>query len=127
MNMFERIMKELDLKCDICGSKMLVMYGCGWDNDRIVCSDGRSCGAEIEFPTSTIQEEEAPFKSLREQISDSYQKGVEEEDKESNEKFICCMCRRESDIANEQLIGDAQFCSNECVNKFLKFLHKYDY
>jgi len=54
MNMFEKIIQDKDLKCDICGSVMLVMYGGGWDHDRLMCSDRESCGAEIEFPTTTI-------------------------------------------------------------------------
>lgn len=38
--------------CGICGSEMLAMYGCGWDYDRVICSE-RDCGAEIMFETTT--------------------------------------------------------------------------
>lgn len=48
---FEQVI-EMNQNCDICGSIMLPMYGGGWDNDRIVCTN-RECCAEIEFPTST--------------------------------------------------------------------------
>ena len=51
MNQFEKAIKE-PIKCDICGEVMHPMYGCGWDNDRIVCA-ARDCGSEITFPTST--------------------------------------------------------------------------
>lgn len=53
--MFEKAIKET-VNCDICGVVMHVLYGCGWDNDRIICSD-QDCGAEIEYPTSTMAEE----------------------------------------------------------------------
>ena len=53
MTQFERAIKQRDIKCDICGKPMIVFYGAGWDNDRIVCTDGRNCGAEIVYPTST--------------------------------------------------------------------------
>ena len=51
MTQFEKAIKG-KVKCDICGGLMLPMYGGGWDNDRIVCTD-RDCQAEIEYPTST--------------------------------------------------------------------------
>lgn len=51
MNQFERMASQ-KIKCDICGSPMLPMYGWGWDNDRMVCTDSE-CMAEIVFPTST--------------------------------------------------------------------------
>ena len=46
------IMVQKTVPCDICGDFMYPMYGCGWDNDRMVCLNS-DCGAEIEFPTST--------------------------------------------------------------------------
>jgi ribosomal protein S27E len=49
--------KEKEIVCDICGSIMLPLYGGGWDNDRMACTN-RECGAEIVFPTSTLFEEE---------------------------------------------------------------------
>jgi hypothetical protein len=51
MNTFQRLVSE-DLKCEVCGSVTIPLYGCGWDNDRILCSDPE-CGAEYVFPTST--------------------------------------------------------------------------
>jgi len=56
MNQFEKMATE-EIKCDICGSPMLPMFGGGWDNDRMCCTD-RECGAEIVFPTSTMIEED---------------------------------------------------------------------
>jgi len=50
-------MASRDVKCDICGAIMLPMWGGGWDNDRMVCTD-MECGAAIEFPTSTPLEDE---------------------------------------------------------------------
>jgi hypothetical protein len=47
-----QIMAEKEIRCDICGNLMLPMYGGGWDDDRMACTD-RECGAEIVFPTST--------------------------------------------------------------------------
>lgn len=52
MNTFQRLVGE-GLKCEICGSVTMALYGCGWDNDRILCSDAE-CGAEYIFPTSTL-------------------------------------------------------------------------
>jgi len=51
MNQFEKAI-DVPIKCDICGADMHPMYGGGWENDRILCSD-RECGAEIVYPTST--------------------------------------------------------------------------
>lgn len=56
MTQFE-IMKDKEVRCDICGGLMLPMWGGGWENDRMVCSD-RECEAEIVFPTSTPIEDE---------------------------------------------------------------------
>jgi len=50
--------KELTLdRFTICGEVMLPMWGAGWDNDRMECTDP-DCGAEIVFPTSKAPEEE---------------------------------------------------------------------
>ncbi len=57
MTQFEIIAKQKDVRCDICGAVMVPMIGGGWDNDRMCCTDYRSCGAEIVFPTSTTVEE----------------------------------------------------------------------
>ena len=49
------IFKQLadrDIKCEICGANTISLYGGGWDNDRIYCSD-RECDAEYVFPTTT--------------------------------------------------------------------------
>ena len=40
------------IKCEICGADTISLYGRGWDNDRIYCSD-IGCGAEYVFPAST--------------------------------------------------------------------------
>ena len=56
MNVFEKLANS-DLKCEICGSDTVALYGCGWDRDTIFCSD-ISCGAEYLFPTSTTKNEE---------------------------------------------------------------------
>ena len=32
--------------CPKCGESMLMMYGCGWDYDRLICS---KCDYEFEF------------------------------------------------------------------------------
>ena len=45
-----------EITCDICGSPMNALYGGGWDNDRMLCSD-RECGGEIVYMTSTVAEE----------------------------------------------------------------------
>ena len=52
MTQFEKAMKSPKVECDICGGVMHAMYGCGWDNDRIICAN-RECGAEIVYPTTT--------------------------------------------------------------------------
>ena len=43
--------------CPLCGATMLVMYGCGWDVDRLVCST-RGCEYEKELDTITYLEED---------------------------------------------------------------------
>ncbi len=53
MTQFGRAIEQDKIICDICGAVMWTMHGGGMDNDRIVCSNIRSCGAEIVFPTST--------------------------------------------------------------------------
>lgn len=80
MNLFEKIIKNKDLKCDICGSTMIVMYGCGWDNDRLICSDRESCGAEIEFPTTT------EYKEITEETVSCY----DCRNNQNNEICKCC-------------------------------------
>lgn len=57
MTIFEELAKR-QIKCEVCGGHTIALYGCGWDNDRIYCADS-DCGAEYEFPTSTIVELEA--------------------------------------------------------------------
>ena len=52
MSLFEEIANR-NIKCDLCGSETVALYGGGWDNDRIYCTD-EDCYAEYEFPTSTI-------------------------------------------------------------------------
>lgn len=52
MNTFQKLVSE-EIKCEICGSGTMALYGCGWDNDRILCLDN-DCGAEYVFPTSTL-------------------------------------------------------------------------
>ena len=48
---FEQVLGKV-IKCDICGEVMNPMYGCGWDNDRLLCAN-KDCNAEIVYPTST--------------------------------------------------------------------------
>lgn len=38
--------------CPICSCNMLMIYGCGWDYDRLVCGN-RDCDYEVEFESST--------------------------------------------------------------------------
>jgi len=59
MTEFERMTKRKKIKCDVCGEPMLPVYGGGFDYDLMICTDVRSCGAEIVFPTSTVYESEA--------------------------------------------------------------------
>lgn len=54
MNLFQKLTTQ-EIKCEVCGSSTLSLYGCGWDNDRILCADN-TCGAEYVFPTSTSVE-----------------------------------------------------------------------
>jgi hypothetical protein len=56
MSIFEEIAARR-IKCEICGSDTIALYGQGWDNDRIYCSDVDECGAEYVFATSTEIEE----------------------------------------------------------------------
>jgi len=42
--------------CPKCGTKMLMMYGWGWDYDRWICPK-RKCDYEIELEVSTYPEE----------------------------------------------------------------------
>ena len=54
MTLFEEIASR-HIKCEICQGETISLYGCGWDNDRIYCTDDE-CGASYEFPTSTTLE-----------------------------------------------------------------------
>lgn len=56
MTQFEIMAAKDKIKCDICGGLMLPLYGGGWDNDRMMCTD-LECGGEIVFPTSTEVDE----------------------------------------------------------------------
>lgn len=40
--------------CPKCGKSMLMMYGCGWDYDRLIC--GR-CDYEYEFKTTSYPDD----------------------------------------------------------------------
>lgn len=51
MTQFEKA-AQTEIKCDICGAIMCAIWGGGWDNDRVICSN-IYCKAEIVFPTST--------------------------------------------------------------------------
>lgn len=51
MNLFEEIASR-NIKCEICESETISLYGGGWDNDRIYCIN-KDCRAEYEFPTTT--------------------------------------------------------------------------
>lgn len=51
MTIFEELAAR-NTPCEICGKPTIAVYGGGWDNDRIYCSD-RECGAEYVFPTTT--------------------------------------------------------------------------
>lgn len=42
--------------CPECKSIMLMLYGCGWDYDRLICGN-RDCNFEVEFESSTYIEE----------------------------------------------------------------------
>lgn len=42
--------------CPKCGGQLYMMYGGGWDYDRIVCHT-RLCDYEIELETTTFPEE----------------------------------------------------------------------
>tara|TARA_R110002049_G_C8994679_1_gene549360 strand:- start:23 stop:214 length:192 start_codon:yes stop_codon:yes gene_type:complete len=56
INIFTEIAQR-QIKCEICGSETVALYGGGWDNDRIYCRD-KDCGAEYEFPTTTMVDNE---------------------------------------------------------------------
>lgn len=55
MNVFQELAAR-NLPCELCGSPTIALYGGGWDNDRIYCTD-KDCGAEITFPTATTPSE----------------------------------------------------------------------
>ena len=42
--------------CPVCGSKVYLMYGCGWDYDKLICAY-RGCGWEYELMTTTYPED----------------------------------------------------------------------
>ena len=52
-NLFQRIIKDGPIQCDICQGNMNALYGGGWDNDRLLCDD-YDCGAEVVFASSTL-------------------------------------------------------------------------
>lgn len=56
MNLFEEIVGK-SIKCEICGCETVALYGDGWDNDRIYCTDNE-CGAEYVFPTTTLVDDD---------------------------------------------------------------------
>lgn len=72
MNLFEELQKRR-IKCEICGGETVAIYGQGWDNDLIYCTD-RDCGAEYNFPTSTYFESKEEHKM---KANDILKKGVE--------------------------------------------------
>ena len=43
--------------CPICGEYMLQMFGCGWDYDRLICSN-KYCDHEVEFETTTYYDDD---------------------------------------------------------------------
>lgn len=43
----------MDKTCPYCGSPMLMLYGYGWDYDKLVCSS-KTCVGEYELKTSTF-------------------------------------------------------------------------
>ena len=51
MNLFQQVANE-NHPCELCGKPTISLYGGGWDNDRIYCTD-RDCVGEIVFATST--------------------------------------------------------------------------
>lgn len=57
MTQFDKIVNK-EVMCDICEEVMLPIYGWGWYEDILACTN-YECGAEIIFPTST----EAPLES----------------------------------------------------------------
>lgn len=40
MNVFQELAAR-NLPCELCGSPTIALYGGGWDNDRIYCTDMR--------------------------------------------------------------------------------------
>lgn len=55
MTLFQELAAR-NLPCELCGSPTVALYGGGWDNDRIYCTN-KDCGAEYEFPTTTVIDE----------------------------------------------------------------------
>ena len=52
-----------DTFCPICGATLLIMYGCGWDVDRLICP-ARGCEYEKELKTITYIEEDGSFTTI---------------------------------------------------------------
>ena len=55
MNIFEQLVNQKP-KCEICGGDLVTLYGGGFENDIIYCRNAE-CGAEYNFPTSTVVDE----------------------------------------------------------------------
>jgi len=55
MNIFEQIASQKP-SCEICGGELIALYGGGFDHDIIYCRNA-NCGAEYNFPTSTVADE----------------------------------------------------------------------
>lgn len=51
MSIFSEL-AEKNIKCELCGSDTIALYGGGWDNDRIYCTDA-DCGGYYIFATTT--------------------------------------------------------------------------
>ena len=41
--------------CPLCGSPTLVIFGCGWDCDHVVCG-AYGCEYDEELPVSTFED-----------------------------------------------------------------------
>ena len=51
----EQLKEQEDPCCPVHNTKMLMMYGCGWDYDRWLCVE-KQCYEEIELETTTYPE-----------------------------------------------------------------------
>jgi hypothetical protein len=38
--------------CPKCGTELVLLYGCGWDNDRVLCGS-KKCSYELELEDTT--------------------------------------------------------------------------